>query len=129
MAFELTSPAFENRREIPVRHERPGANLSPFLQWHDPPNGTQSYVLIMEDADAPTPAFRHWAVHDIPAGRRQLTEGMSSKATAEDLRHAYNDFSNLHYDGPDPSDGVHTYRFRLAALPVTSLAFPLKPML
>lgn len=31
MAFELTSPAFENRREIPVRHERPGANLSPFL--------------------------------------------------------------------------------------------------
>ncbi|WP_287050157.1 hypothetical protein [Mesorhizobium sp.] len=35
---------------------RRGDNLSPFLAWSDPPPGTQSYVLVMEDTDAPSQA-------------------------------------------------------------------------
>ncbi|WEX74509.1 YbhB/YbcL family Raf kinase inhibitor-like protein [Sinorhizobium numidicum] len=122
MAFELTSPVFESGGEIPERHTRRGENISPFLQWQDPPAGTQSYVLVMEDADATT-IFRHWAVYDIPKDRRQLAEGRSSKARTEDLPHAYNDFGNLHYDGPDLPEGspLHTYRFRLAALNVPTI--------
>lgn len=82
--------------------------------------------MTMEDADASAEAFRHWLVYDIPADRRQLAEGRSSKANTEDLPHAFNDFGYQRYDGPDlePGDGAHTYRFRLAALGVESLGQP-----
>jgi phosphatidylethanolamine-binding protein (PEBP) family uncharacterized protein len=72
-------------------------------------------MLVMEDADAPSQAFRHWAVYDIGGDRRHVAEGRSSKARTEDLPHGFNDFGNLHYDGPDPRTGnqPHTYRFRI----------------
>jgi Raf kinase inhibitor-like YbhB/YbcL family protein len=128
LAFTLKSPAFQNGEPIPKRHARDGDNLSPFLEWDDPPPGTQSYVLVMEDVDAPQ-TVRHWAVYDIPQHRRHLAEGRSSKASAEDLPHAFNDFGNTHYDGPArPDDNrPHTYRFRLAALGIPSLGIPAEP--
>jgi len=107
MAFELSSPAFDGGQPIPHRHARRGENLSPFLQWSDPPANTQSYVLVMEDPDAPSGTFRHWAVYDIPADHRHIPEGRSSKAGREAL--------------PPAGDRPHTYRFRLAALDVPSL--------
>lgn len=123
MPFTLTARAFEDGGLIPDRHARRGENLSPFLEWNDPPPGTNSFVLVMEDVDAPSQASRHWIVYDIPGNRRHLAEGRSSKAATEDLPHGYNDFGNLHYDGPDRhGDGKrHTYRFRLAALGVERL--------
>jgi len=121
MASELKTPAFDNGGTIPLRHARDGENLSPFLEWSDPPPGTKSYVLVMEDIDAST-VFRHWAVYDIPGQRCHIAEGRSSKASAENLVHAYNDFGNLHYDGPDAVRGRgHNFRFRLAALAVDKI--------
>ena len=32
------------------------------------PAGTGSLVLVVEDPDAPSGVFRHWAVFDIPPG-------------------------------------------------------------
>ncbi|RWO92513.1 hypothetical protein [Mesorhizobium sp.] len=53
---------------------------------------------------------RHWIVYDIGGDRRHLAEGRSSKARTEDLPHGFNDFGNLHYDGPDqPPVTVHPY--------------------
>lgn len=129
MAFTLTSPAFQNGQPIPDRHARRGDNLSPFLEWTDPPPGTQSYVLVMEDTDAPSQASRHWVVYDIGGDRRHLAEGRSSKARTEDLPHGFNDFGNLHYDGPDrhPGGKPHTYRFRLAALGIANLPIGPEP--
>ncbi|WP_245461363.1 MULTISPECIES: YbhB/YbcL family Raf kinase inhibitor-like protein [unclassified Mesorhizobium] len=129
MAFTLTSPAFQNGQPIPDRHARRGDNLSPFLEWSDPPPGTRSYVLVMEDTDAPSQASRHWVVYDIGGDRRHLAEGRSSKARTEDLPHGFNDFGNLHYDGPDLHPGYkpHTYRFRLAALGIANLPIGPEP--
>jgi Raf kinase inhibitor-like YbhB/YbcL family protein len=129
MTFRLTSPSFEDGQKIPERYVRRGANISPRLQWEDPPPGTQSYVLVVDDPDARHPGFRHWAVYDIPPERRQLAEGMSSGANTETLAQGFNDFGNAHYDGPDPpaSDPPHTYRFRLAALGVPSLEMGSRP--
>lgn len=121
--FELHSSAFDDGGAISERHARRGDNISPFLEWSDPPEITQSYVLVMEDIDADEEAVRHWAVFDISAERRHLAEGRSSKARTEDLPHAYNDFGSLRYDGPDLPwrEPAHRYRFRLAALAVPSL--------
>ena len=129
MAFALTSPSIENGRALPMKHARDGENLSPQLDWADPPKATQSFILMMEDPDAPKPGFKHWAIYDIPRDRRHLAPGRSSAAHTEDLPHAFNDFGNLHYDGPQPPQGepAHTYRIRLAALSIPKLDVDPRP--
>jgi len=42
MAFELKSPDFENNGFIPSQFTAQGANISPALQWHDPPAAIQT---------------------------------------------------------------------------------------
>lgn len=127
--FVLRSPAFASGGPIPARFSRAGGNISPQLEWSDPPPGTRSLVLLLDDPDAPAPAFRHWVVYDLPPERRHLPESSSSKAREESLPHAVNSFGNARYDGPEPPPGdpPHTYRFRLVALGVASLNLDPQP--
>jgi Raf kinase inhibitor-like YbhB/YbcL family protein len=72
MALELTSPAFRNGGEIPVRYGCEGEDISPALAWRGAPAGTHSLVLIVDDPDAPDPAapkmtWMHWVVFNLPA--------------------------------------------------------------
>ena len=41
MAFRITSPAFADGADIPLRHTCDGDNLSPRLTWTDVPEGTR----------------------------------------------------------------------------------------
>jgi len=118
----LTSTAFADGKPIPARHARDGDNLSPHLIWSDVPEGTRSFVLIIEDPDAPNGVFRHWGVFDIPGGQTELQEGFGSKPSGN-VRFVENDFGERRYDGPQPPSGhgVHHYIFRLAALDVPDL--------
>ena len=123
MAFVLESPAFSNSRQIPTRYTRDGENLSPPLVWRDAPAETKSFMLIVEDPDAPSGTFRHWAVYDIDPHQDRLPEGATAGAETESDCQGVNDFGNSRYDGPQPpkGHGVHHYHFRLAALDVESL--------
>ena len=67
MAFTLESSAFRNGREIPRKYARAGQNLSPPLSWQDAPPGTKSFVLIVDDPDAPGGVWNHWILFDIPS--------------------------------------------------------------
>ena len=60
MLLTITSPAFQAGGVIPTRYTRDGENLSPPLEWRDAPPDTKSFVLIVEDLDAPSGTFRHW---------------------------------------------------------------------
>lgn len=120
MALTIRSPSFRDGEKIPDKHSKDGRNLSPELQWDGVPEGTRGFALIVEDPDAPTGTFRHWAVYDIPGDRTGLAEG-------EDVSNygvGVNDFGNQRYDGPQPPrrSGVHHYHFRLAALNTDKLA-------
>lgn len=121
MSFSLESPAFHNGGTIPRKYARRGDNLSPPLVWQGAPAGTKSFALIIEDPDAPSGTFRHWAVYDIPGDRTQLPEGAGNGASK--LKQGVNDFGDASYDGPQPpaGHGVHHYHFRLAALDVETL--------
>jgi Raf kinase inhibitor-like YbhB/YbcL family protein len=119
MAFTLESPAFRNGARIPEKYARKGQNLSPPLGWRGAPPGTKSFALIVEDPDAPSGTFYHWALYDIPPGQSQLPEG----APPDRFGHGINDFGDPDYDGPQPpkGHGPHHYRFRLLALDVDRL--------
>ena len=45
--FTLTSPAFSQGAPIPKRYAKDGDNISPELEWTDPPPGARSFVLII----------------------------------------------------------------------------------
>jgi phosphatidylethanolamine-binding protein (PEBP) family uncharacterized protein len=58
MTFSLTSPAFAEGGEIPMRYTCEGQDVSPPLAWSEPPSGTKSLTLIVDDPDAPDPRHR-----------------------------------------------------------------------
>lgn len=124
MTFSLSSPAFEPGGPIPRKYTLDGENLSPPLQWHNAPAATKSFVLVVEDPDAPNGTFRHWALYNIGAGWDRLGEGIGHGAQTGDLGMGINDFGHPRYDGPRPpkGDGVHHYHFKLAAIDVELLS-------
>lgn len=126
MAFSISSPAFKNGGPIPAKYSRSGSNISPPLEWHDAPPNTKSYALLVEDPDAPSGIFRHWAAYDIPPGEHNLPEGVGRGGDGMSFRMATNDFRNRQYDGPQPphGHGTHHYHFRFAALNVEKLNLP-----
>jgi Raf kinase inhibitor-like YbhB/YbcL family protein len=115
--FTLTSDAFANGQPIPAQYTCDGADQSPPLDWSEPPAGTKSFALIVDDPDAPSRTFRHWGAYDIPAAVRSIPAGQALGTQA------VNDFGKPGYGGPCPpkGHGPHHYRFKLLALNVPSL--------
>jgi Raf kinase inhibitor-like YbhB/YbcL family protein len=107
-----------------------GGNISPAVNWTNPPNGTKSFVLNVFDPDAPTGSgFWHWAVYNIPPSATGLPRGAgNSPATLPAPAFGGNtDFldtgatgGNGNYGGPCPpaGDPPHRYVFTLYALSV-----------
>jgi Raf kinase inhibitor-like YbhB/YbcL family protein len=118
--LDLSSSAIENGRPIPVEYSCDGANRSPPLVWGEPPPGTRSFALVIEDPDAPGGTFRHWGAYDIPPATRSIPAGRAIG------KQAVNDFGKFGYGGPCPpkGHGSHRYRFELYALDVDNLTLP-----
>ena len=116
--IELSSVAFEDGGDIPIKYTCDGENNSPPLRWSDVPAGTRSLAIIMDDPDATGQIFRHWSVFNIPSGSRSLD---ANQPTTPDLKNStkqgQNDFDNTGYGGPCPPEGQeHEYVFFIYAL-------------
>ncbi|NOY52301.1 MAG: YbhB/YbcL family Raf kinase inhibitor-like protein [Deltaproteobacteria bacterium] len=117
MAFEITSPVFQQEKMIPPRYTCDGENISPVLSWRSPPPGTESYALICEDPDAPAGMWVHWVVYNIPAKSRGFPEAIPAQGQlADGTCEGINDFRRVGYGGPCPPAGTHRYYFKLYAL-------------
>ena len=116
--MQLTAHAFKSGTNIPERFTCDGTNLSPALTWSAPPEGTQSFALIVDDPDAPGRTWVHWVLYDLPATERELPEGIAHKGMLPSgARQGRNDFGKTGYGGPCPPPGpAHRYFFRLYAL-------------
>jgi hypothetical protein len=125
MAFTLTSPEFADGDAIPVRFTCDGENSAPPLNWDGAPPA-QSFVLIVDDPDAPSGVFTHWVLYDIPGSQRELPAGLANVGALGTP--GMNDFSRVGYGGPCPprGHGPHRYVFTLYALDVPSLMIPAK---
>jgi Raf kinase inhibitor-like YbhB/YbcL family protein len=117
MPFVLTSSAFGQGEPIPERYSCKGEDISPALAWDEPPAGTQSFTLIMDDPDAPFGTWVHWLLFNIPASTRDLPEAFPSDAALPDGSMSGKSSSNkTGYGGPCPPSGTHRYFFKLYAL-------------
>jgi Raf kinase inhibitor-like YbhB/YbcL family protein len=124
MNFRLTSASFAEGADIPVQHTCDGENSAPPLHWEDAPSA-QSFVLIVDDPDAPSGTFTHWVLYDIPGAERNLPVGLSKVGALGTP--GLNDFSRSGYGGPCPPRGdPHRYIFTLSALDIATLNLPPK---
>jgi Raf kinase inhibitor-like YbhB/YbcL family protein len=119
--MQLTSPSFENQGDIPKKYTCDGRDISPELNWSGIPQGTKSFVLIVDDPDAPDPAdpkmtWVHWVVYNIPATVHSLSEGVASKDLPAGTLEGVNDWNRTGYGGPCPPIGKHRYFHKLYAL-------------
>jgi Raf kinase inhibitor-like YbhB/YbcL family protein len=117
MALELVSTAFEPGEAIPVNYTCDGEDISPPLQWDEPPEGTVSFALIADDPDAPVGTWVHWVLYELPVDSRALPEAVPPDAVLPTGgRHGENSWKRLGYGGPCPPSGTHRYFFKLYAL-------------
>jgi len=111
--MKLTSPAFENGKEIPAEYTCDGDNVNPELGIADIPSDAKSLALIMDDPDAPAGIFDHWVVFNIPAVSK-----ISKNSVPEGALQGKNSFGKNNYGGPCPPSGTHRYVFKLYALDI-----------
>jgi len=118
MSLTISSSSFTNGGNLAQKFTCDGADLSPSLSWSDPPHGTQSFALLVDDPDAPVGNWNHWAIWNVPATARGLAEGTHKEAELSDgSRQGQNDFRKTGYNGPCPPPGKpHRYYFKLYAL-------------
>lgn len=130
--FNLSSPDVHVGAIVP--HEQVfngfgcnGGNISPVLQWTDPPAGTKSFAVTMYDPDAPTGSgWWHWVMFNIPANAKGLAKNAGSvpaKLAPAGAVQSRTDFNQPGYGGPCPpvGDKPHRYLFSVYALKVDKL--------
>jgi Raf kinase inhibitor-like YbhB/YbcL family protein len=117
MTLALSSTAFQDGGGIPGDYTCDGQDISPQLSWGEPPAGTLSLALIVDDMDTGG-KFTHWVIFNIPSTSRELAEAVPAGTQLPDgALQGKNDFGNIGYGGPCPPYGkTHRYRFTLYAL-------------
>jgi len=134
--MQLTSPSFANQKSMAKKFTCDGENISPVLEWSGVPEGTKSFVLIVDDPDAPDPAnprmtWVHWVLYNIPATVKSLPEGVKEKDLPKGTLQGLNDWKKTGYGGPCPPIGKHRYFHKLYALNIIlpDLTLPTKSKL
>ena len=106
-----------------------GPGVSPGISWTEPPPGTRSFALIMDDKDAPVGYlhrhyFVHWLAFDLPPESRQLSAALPSQPLPDGTQQGTNDLGKPGYAGPCPDTGAtHHYAITVYALD-SRLALP-----
>lgn len=119
MPFTLSSPVFEDGGAMPEKYTCEGAGVSPGLEISGAPDGTESFVLVMDDLDIPEAVkesmriekFNHWVLYNIPADTVTIPEGASLGSTGITTS------GDAGYVPACPPDREHRYIYRLYALP------------
>jgi hypothetical protein len=122
--FTLTSATFKDGQLMPrkVANANPanpncvGENVSPQLSWTGVPEGTRSFVLLMEDPEGRGGAgVHHWVAYGIPASVTSFAEGEVSKPSDKYVGGKSTQGVG-NYSGPcTPPGSPHHYTFVVVA--------------
>jgi Raf kinase inhibitor-like YbhB/YbcL family protein len=117
MEIEIESRDFKEGDLIPSKFTCDGENISPQLSWTCTVEGVKTFVLLVEDPDAPSGNFTHWIVYNIPARVNSLMQNSTpTKNVPDEILMGTNDFGRIGYGGPCPPSGTHRYYFRMYGL-------------
>ncbi len=125
-SLTVTSPAFAKDGDIPLDDTQYGTNRFPGLIWSAGPQGTRSYVVIIQGApDRPgAPTSVHLTVINLPPSVTRLDPGFNTLPAGA----AYG--PNVHglgqaYAGPHThTSDKQAYHFEVFALDTTIAATP-----
>ncbi len=125
--MELSSPAFADGGDIPVRYAMPGAggsNASLPLVWKGEPDGTKSFAISIVDIHPVAKNWVHWIVVNIPAQTASLQDGASGTRMPDAAVELMNSYGTPGYGGPQPPEGTgkHPYVITVYALGVDKIA-------
>ena len=116
----VTSPAFAPDATLPTRFTADGSGVSPPLCWSGVPAAARALVLLVEDADSPTPQpLVHAIVYGLPPADGEIAEGaLHGPAGDGDTAMGRNSFLQAGWLPPDPppGHGPHRYVFQIYAL-------------
>jgi Raf kinase inhibitor-like YbhB/YbcL family protein len=124
--FSLTSKTFQDGQMLPKKASNKNAgnnpncvgdNVSPELSWANPPAGTKSFVLLMEDPEGRAPAgVHHMVTYGIDAKVTGFAEGELSKPSDKFVGGKATQGTGI-YNGPCTPANVqpHHYTFVVIA--------------
>jgi Raf kinase inhibitor-like YbhB/YbcL family protein len=127
-AFQLSSENFGNNGIMPAelarRKVEGGKNISPALQWSNPPAETKSFALLCLDLHPVAGRWIHWMAVNLPADAGFIPPGASPRQMPENSRELLNSFGEVGWGGPQPpkGTGIHQYVFTLYALNVDKIS-------
>ncbi len=123
--IKVESSAFPPDAPLPVDATEDGRKVSPPLAWRGVPSGAAATVIVIEDADSPTPEpLVHLILLGLPGRDGRLAEGELKSAGSAGQAHELgrNSFLKAEYLPPDPPSGHGPHRY---ALQVFALDTPL----
>jgi Raf kinase inhibitor-like YbhB/YbcL family protein len=122
--FTLTSTTFKDGQLMPKKvannlSNNPncvGENVSPQLSWSNPPEGTKSFAILMEDPEGRGGAgVHHWVAYGISPTVTSFAEGELSKQTDKYVGGKSTQGVG-YYSGPcTPPGSPHHYTFVVIA--------------
>jgi len=124
--FEISSTTFKDGTMLPVKAANKnagnnpncvGENVSPQLSWVNPPDGTKSFVLLMEDPEGRAPAgVHHMVTYGIAPTVTGFAEGELSAPSDKFVGGKATQGTGI-YNGPctPPNVQPHHYTFLLIA--------------
>jgi hypothetical protein len=120
-SIKVASLAFADHAPIPQRYTADGMGRSPPIDWIGVPTDAAALVLVVEDADSPTPhPMVHAIVVDLPPTDGSLGESAlpSTGHEGSGLHTGRNSYLQVAWLPPDPppGHGVHRYAFQVFAL-------------
>jgi len=117
-SFSVRVDALATGAVLPEAYTCTGAGESPAVSWENVPQGTKSFVLIVDDPDAPAGTFTHWLVYNIPQDIRQIYRAQpNAKVLANGAQQGDNSAGSRGYFPPCPPIGpAHHYVFSVYAL-------------
>ncbi|MDD2648001.1 MAG: YbhB/YbcL family Raf kinase inhibitor-like protein [Eubacteriales bacterium] len=121
--LEISSPAFQNEGQIPIKHTGFGEDLSPELYIGNLSGDAVSLAVVMEDLDVPfLKSFPHWVIWNIPP-LDAIPEGVPAGKKVDSLGGAVQGaaFGKNCYRGPKQPPFIksaHRYMFSVYALDI-----------
>ena len=121
--LKVTSTAFENNGDIPIKYTGKGEDISPPLKLDTISTDAKTIAITMDDLDHPLGTYNHWVIWNIPASFDNIPEGIPKEEVVNSLGNAIQGksaYGGKHwYRGPLPPFGTHKYIFKVYVLDTT----------